>query len=102
MLLFQSFEHATFAGFTRMLLLQEGFEQMVFDGAWPLFESSTVHNVIVEVKEFNSPAKRAMLLKLMTVGGFKRAYNYNEVYGHWYVSSTFNVFYIWLICAEIA
>ena len=52
----------------------------MFDGAWPLLESFTVHNALVEVKDFNSPAKRALLLKLMQVGRFARAYNYYEVY----------------------
>ena len=60
--------------------LQEGFEQQVFDGAWSLFESFTVQNVLVEVKRCNAPEKSALLAKIMQAGGFKRAYDYREVY----------------------
>lgn len=42
---------------------------------------SNVDNILVEVKEFNTPAKRELLRKVFYAGGFKHVYGYLEMYG---------------------
>lgn len=40
-----------------------------------------IDNILVEVKEFNTPAKRELLRKVFYTGGFKYVYGYYEMYG---------------------
>lgn len=59
----------------------EGYELEIFAGAWSFFEKTNVKNVIIEIKEFNSPAKRQLMAEIFAKGKFTTVYNYRELYG---------------------
>ena len=70
---------------TRHLLLlkidTEGGEAAVLAGSWALWDSGvSVENVLVEVKLYNSKAKRDVLRHLARSAGLLRVYTYKEEY----------------------
>jgi FkbM family methyltransferase len=56
----------------------EGYESSVFDGAYDTLKN--VEYVIAEIKEFNSHAKRDLILRIMQNGNFTHVYTYGEQY----------------------
>jgi FkbM family methyltransferase len=71
-------------GESNLLLLKvdvEGYEGAVLPGTWPIWDSGrTVENVIVEVKLYNSRAKRDLLRHLARSAGLRFVYSYREMY----------------------
>lgn len=71
---------------TRHLLLlkidTEGYEGNVLAGAWALWDAGrTADNVLLEVKSWNTRAKRDLLRHLARTAGLLHVYTYNELYG---------------------
>lgn len=56
----------------------EGYESSVFEGAYSVLKH--VQYVIVEIKDFNTPAKRDLMHRIVVAGGFTHVYNYEEKY----------------------
>ncbi|KAG1661271.1 hypothetical protein FOA52_003729 [Chlamydomonas sp. UWO 241] len=61
----------------------EGHEGKVFSNtSEAFFQRHGADNILVEVKEFNTEAKRVMMYNILTWGGFAAVYNYAELYGN--------------------
>ncbi|KAG1655156.1 hypothetical protein FOA52_011955 [Chlamydomonas sp. UWO 241] len=70
----------------RALLIKvdtEGHEGKVFSNtSEAFFQHHGADNILVEVKEFDTEAKRVMLYNILTWGKFAAVYNYAEFYRH--------------------
>lgn len=68
----------------RALLIKvdtEGFEANVFASTSAFFQRHGAKNILVEIKEFNTEAKRLMMFNILTWGEFAAIYMYAEMYG---------------------
>jgi hypothetical protein len=67
----------------------KGYEKDVIEGSEQLFKNHVVHNVIIEVKNFNDPYKRDLMHHLKEIGHFTHVYSYHDSYDYDRISLEF-------------
>ncbi|KAH9548815.1 hypothetical protein CY35_11G106600 [Sphagnum magellanicum] len=67
----------------------EGYEKDVIEGSEQLFKNHVVHNVVIEVKNFNDPDKRDFMHHLKEIGHFTHVYSYHDSYDYDRISLEF-------------